>query len=289
MKKNEAPVEAQRINFPMSDYRITCNTCRFSENDRAFHEELEIKYYYKGSSAVMIGGEVFVTSAGNLTVVNPFDTHSNLEIKDYEGEYILLMVSLDFLKEFAPGGLDLRHTFISKGKRITKFIKEDRRLSVIMTRICEELAEKKDNYRLIVYSLVTELFALLLRDYTDKECSREDLPGAGKAAELIAPALTAIFENYAQQMSLAELAALCNISKYHFCRLFKEEMKMTVVQYVTSYRVSLADAMLKDGDKSIDQIATQCGFSDLSYFYRCYKRIKGRSPNQTRKNSNIVQ
>ena len=64
---------------------------------------------------------------------------------------------------------------------------------------------------------------------------------------------------------------------------------MTPVQYITSYRVSLADVMLKDSDKSIDQIAGECGFSDLSYFYRCYKRLKGRSPNQSRQNSNIVQ
>lgn len=289
MKRKDAPMEAQRIQFPSEDYRIICMKSRFSQNDRAFHEELEIKYYVNGNSAVMIGGEVFVVNSGNLTVVNPFEIHSNVGIKDYEGEYILLIVGIDFLKEFAPGGLDLRHVFISKGKRISRFIKEDRRLSVIMMRICEELAEKKENYRLVVYSLVTELFALLLRDYTDKEGSREDLPVAGKTAELIAPALTAIFENYAQPMSLGELAALCNISKYHFCRIFKEEMKMTPVQYITSYRVSLADVMLKDSDKSIDQIAGECGFSDLSYFYRCYKRLKGRSPNQSRQNSNIVQ
>ncbi len=282
MNRIEAPIIAQRIVFPSEDFRIMCEKRRFCENDRAFHEELEIKYYYNGSSAVMIGGEVFLATEGNLTVVNPFDIHSNLDIKGYEGEYILLMVGLDFLKEFTPGGLDLRHLFISKGRRINRFIKEDKRLSIIMRRICEELADEKENYRLVVHSLVTELFALLFRDYTDMDGSRGDLHGAGKSAELIAPALTAIFENYSSQMSLDELAGLCNISKYHFCRIFKEEMKMTVVQYVTAYRISLADVMLKESDKSIDRIAVECGFSDISYFYRCYKRLKGVSPKKAR-------
>ena len=77
MKRKDAPMEAQRIQFPSEDYRIICMKSRFRQNDRAFHEELEIKYYVNGNSAVMIGGEVFVVNSGNLTVVNPFEIHSN--------------------------------------------------------------------------------------------------------------------------------------------------------------------------------------------------------------------
>ena len=283
MKKDNERLSAQRIEFADDNFRIFSEKREFCKNDRAFHEELEIKYYLSGNSAVMIDGEVFVTSPGSITVVNPFEIHANANIGDYAGEYILLMVGLDFLKEFAPGGLDLRHYFITKGRKITHFIRDDRCLSMIMQRICDELRGEKENYRLVVYSLVTELFALLLRDHTDKDGSREEIPGAGKAAELIAPALSAIFENYSRPMSLDELAALCSISKYHFCRLFKEEMKMTVVQYLTDYRISLAEVLLRESDKSVDSIALECGFSDISYFYRCYRRIKGTSPKRARR------
>ena len=192
------------------------------------------------------------------------------------------MVGLDFLKEFAPGGLDLRQLFVSKGKRIEHYIRSDKRLSTIMMRVYEELSEKKENYKLVIYSLITELFVLLFRNYSKKESSASDLPSAGKAAELIAPALSRIFENYSKPMSLDELASLCNISKYHFSRIFKEEMKMTVVEYIISYRISLADVMLRDSEKSIEEIARECGFADISYFYRCYKRLKGTSPKRAR-------
>ena len=282
MKKAEDLLAAQRITFPEADYKIVCEKRKFCENDRAFHEEIEIKYYLGGSSALMIDGEVLVTAPGAISVVNPFEVHSNLNIDGYKGEYVLLMVGVDFLKEFAPGGLDLRQTLISKGKRITHYIAEDERLAAIMMRVNEELGQRRENYRLAVYSLITELFVLLLRDYVKREISTDDLPSAGKAAETIAPALTAIFENYSRQTSLEELASLCNISKYHFSRIFKEEMKMTVVEYITSYRISLADVMLKNSDKSIEQIAGDCGFSDISYFYRCYKRLKGTSPKRAR-------
>ena len=282
MAKGDGRLRAQQINFPSGDYKIICEKREFCKNDRAFHEEPEIKYYFSGNSALMIDGEMLITSPGALTVVNPFELHSNVNIEGYTGEYILLMVGLDFLKEFAPGGLDLRQILVSKGRRIDHYIRDDKRLSTIMMRIYEELSEKWENYKLVIYSLITELFVLLFRNYTKREISSEQLPSAGKAAELIAPALSSIFENYSKQMSLEELASLCNISKYHFARIFKEEMKMTVVEYITSYRISLADVMLKDSEKSIEEIARECGFADISYFYRCYKRLRGTSPKRAR-------
>ena len=60
-------------------------------------------------------------------------------------------------------------------------------------------------------------------------------------------------------------------------------MGMTVTQYIINYRISLADSMLKDENQSIKNIAETCGFGDISYFYQCYKRIKGTTPNNARK------
>ena len=53
---------------------------------------------------------------------------------------------------------------------------------------------------------------------------------------------------------------------------------MTVVQYLIKYRIDMADAMLSGTGKGIHEVVTLCGFNDESYFYRCFKRIKGRSP-----------
>ena len=282
MKNDITRLSAQRIEFPDEKFRIFDVKHQFRKNDRAFHEEIEIKYYLGGKSTVMIDGEAFIATRGSMTVVNPFELHSNANIGDKSGEYVLLMVGLDFLREFLPGGLDLRHTLVTKRRKINNFIKKDKRLSTIIERILEELSEQKENYKLVVYSLVTELFALLLRDYTSAQAERRDSQYTGRTAEIIAPALSAIFENHGEQMSLDDLASLCNISKYHFCRIFKEEMNMTVVQYITAYRISLADVMLRESDESVDAIARECGFSDISYFYRCYKRLKGTSPKRVR-------
>ena len=156
-------------------------------------------------------------------------------------------------------------------------------MQTIILRIVEEVSEKKEHYRLIVYSLMSELFALLLREEINQDKSRVSRFDGIKRANLIAPALSKIFADYDKRITIDELANLCKISKYHFCRMFKEEMGITAVQYITRYRIALAEALLADENKNVDEIAYQCGFDDLSYFYRCYKKIKGSSPNSTRK------
>ena len=60
---------------------------------------------------------------------------------------------------------------------------------------------------------------------------------------------------------------------------------MTVTQYIINYRISIADSLLKDEAQSIKSISETCGFGDVSYFYQCYKRVKGTTPGRTRKQS----
>ena len=143
-------------------------------------------------------------------------------------------------------------------------------------------AAVKEYYRLTVYHLMSEFFLLLMRERLKREAPRAWTKEKMKRAQLISPALSLIFQKYDRHLSLDDLAAACNISKYHFCRIFKEEMGETVIQYVTNYRISLADIMLQSSDKSMEEVAYQCGFENVSYFYRCYKKIKGASPKKTK-------
>ena len=100
--------------------------------------------------------------------------------------------------------------------------------------------------------------------------------------ELITPALCKIHVDYDKKITIDELAELCNITKYHFCRIFRKAVGMTAMQYLLLYRLKIADIMLKNSDRKIFEISSMCGFEDECYFSRCYKKIKGTSPRQGR-------
>ena len=278
MKKIKSEFLAQEISFSEPDFKIVVHNRISTITKRAFHEAIEIKYFYQGRGMQMIDNDIIIANPGDITIANPYEIHTNTETELYKGNYFILLIDLDFFMEYNPKGIDLRNILIAKGQKFNNCIRDNNRMQTIILRIVEELSEKKEHYRLIVYSLMSELFALLLREEINQDKSRVSPLEGIKRASLIAPALSKIFADYDKRITVDELANLCKISKYHFCRMFKEEMGVTAVQYITRYRIALAEAMLKDEEKNVDEIAYQCGFDDLSYFYRCYKKIKGHSP-----------
>lgn len=283
MQTAETEMLAQKISFSDEDFKIEVMEKAPPGERRALHEAIEIKYFYEDRSALMINSELIIAHAGDITVVNPYEVHTTVSIDKYGGRYYLIMVDLDFLGRILPREMDLRQFFFAEHKRIKNLIRGDRRLQDILRHLIEETAGQKKHYRHVVQSLVTELFALLLRDHVDEGEAEKSEDDRVKYVELIAPALARMHTDYARHLTVEELAALCRVTKYHFCRVFRRAMGVTAVQYLTSYRIDLAEAMLRDAGRSIREVAFACGFEDESYFYRCYKKYKGRSPKAERK------
>ena len=283
MKKSQDELLVQKTRFLDEHFKIVARDQSPAKTERALHEEIEIKYFYEGNSALMINSEVFIAKPGDIAIVNPYEIHSTVNIDQYSGRYYLIMVGLDFLNEVNQAALDLRYKFIGKSKKIQNFIQGDPRLQAIILRVVEELGKQEENYRLAVQNLMSEFFVLLFRNYENKGNKQRFESENVKHVEVIAPALSKMHTDYAEKFTLEELAELCNVSKYHFCRIFKRAMNVTPVQYLTEYRVDLAEAMLKDTKKSVSDVAWQCGFDDESYFSRCYKKIKGAPPKNVRK------
>ena len=151
-----------------------------------------------------------------------------------------------------------------------------------MNNIVYELNEKREMYENVVQGLVLELFSILIRDYKSNDTL--DLPSDKNIRyyEIIYPAIRKIRKDFASNISIDELAAICNVSKYHFCRIFKAVTSFSAVNYQTEYRLRIADILLKNSDKSISEIADMCGFGDAGYFSRCYKKHTGVSPREKR-------
>ena len=287
MKREKNALGAQKITFPEEDFKVLVREQESLSFPRAFHEEIEIKCFTGGRSGLMIDNGMIVAESGDITIVNPYEIHASVNIDQAPATYFIVLIDLDFFAKTGPYGVDLRHIFFAQGVRFKNLIRGDGRLCAVIRRIAEEMRDRREYYRTAVYSLLCELFALLLRDYIDPEKTEAGVGEKTKRAETIAPALARIFSNFGESVSLDELAEACCVSRYHFCRVFKEETGMSVNKYILHYRLSMAEMLLKNTDLNVSEIAYQCGFGDASYFSRCYKKAKGVSPIGARREKTV--
>ncbi len=94
--------------------------------------------------------------------------------------------------------------------------------------------------------------------------------------------------HYAKNVSLEELAAVVNLSQFHFLRVFRKAMGLPPHAYQTQVRVEQAKLLLALS-WPISQVAAETGFVDQSHFTRRFKGIVGVTPGQFSRNSNFVQ
>jgi len=132
---------------------------------------------------------------------------------------------------------------------------------------------------LLVDSLKTALAIHLLRNYCNTSPKLSSY-GDGLPWAKLTLVTEYINAHLHEELKLTEIAAIAQISPYHFLRLFKQSMGVTPHQYILQSRIEQAKYLLQSSDLSIADIALRVGFCDQSHLTRCFKRILGLTPKQ---------
>lgn len=249
---------------------------------KAFHKEIEIKYFYEGNATLLVGEQTVQAKAGDLVIMNPYEIHSTIKFGENKGKYHLLMIDTDFLFEREAEGPVLGRRLMWSETGFQTHIRDNTEIPALILRAVKEQKDQAPYYRLALKGLMLELFSLLLRDYTKKIEAGVAADENIRYFETVEPAIQRIRDRYFEKITAEDLSSLCSVSKCHFCRIFKKATGKTAMQYLTDYRLQIADIILSGPSRSISQIAEMCGFEDEGYFCRCYKRKFGISPGQMR-------
>lgn len=138
-------------------------------------------------------------------------------------------------------------------------------------------------YELLLRSHIMGIWDLLERQSVRIPHREWEEKGASGRLE---PVVSYMQENFAYEITLSELAELLPMSEGQFCRVFKQTMKMSPMQYLMRYRILQSCRMLQDTDKKIGEIANLSGFNNISYFNKVFLQTIGCTPRQYRSNGN---
>ncbi len=87
-----------------------------------------------------------------------------------------------------------------------------------------------------------------------------------------------IHENLTEKILVQELCRKAYMSRNAFFKLFKEKFGVTPVEYINKERIKLSKQLLSNAKNSITNVSLQCGFSDVNYFVRLFRKTEGITP-----------
>ena len=91
-----------------------------------------------------------------------------------------------------------------------------------------------------------------------------------------------IRKNYQRKVTLSEMAAGVNLSRWGLCHLFKQHMGTSPERFLTQVRLEKAKHLLESGFLSVKEVMRKVGISDPGFFNRSFKAAYGCTPGKYR-------
>jgi AraC-like DNA-binding protein len=98
----------------------------------------------------------------------------------------------------------------------------------------------------------------------------------------IAKAMEYIHNNYAYDIKITDISGYLNIDRTYLFKLFQKQLGVSPKEYLTKYRIKIAQHLLEASSLSMSEIAYSCGFQDASSFNKQFKRLLHITPYQYR-------
>ena len=245
---------------------------RAYESDSAliphWHEHIELVFITDGECDFHVGGRSYRACPGDLMIVNSAEIHSFI-VKGRISFYSLLL----FPSFFA----DIDDT----DARFESIVHADEYVHRLFCEMYGEYSKEEKFSDMMLKGAAYRLVAYLGRNYSLANTAA--VPDNQKLKRLYT-VLEYISKRYSERITTKDLAALCFITEEHFCRFFKGAIGKCATEYVNQYRVEKAAVLLANTDETIGDIGASVGFSDVNYFSRIFKKIKGVTPGEFRKN-----
>lgn len=254
-----------------------------------WHENMQLYYFTEGNALVECSAKRYYVTTNSIIIINSNELHSLESLSD-DLKFYTIRIDSSFL---FSNQVDLCQTkFLSPLSQnqisFQNLIENDKHILDCVTMIIHEYFSREIGYELAIKSFIYKLIVLLLRKYINKFLTKEELilkENKLKRFELI---FKYIDSNYTKKISTKELSNIIHISPYHFCRIFKQMTGKTTTDYINGIRLEKAVNYLNKYDLNITEIALRCGFDNINYFSRVFRKHYNISPTEFKK-TNLSQ
>ena len=241
---------------------------RYSASTQHYHPHYEIYYLKEGSCRYFLDDRSFDVEAGDVIFIPKGIIHRTKYTTSSHSR-LLINFTDDFLPEVILEDFK-QSRYLYRSREIARNIED------IFQKMEQEYAHPDEYTNRLLKCQIIEMFCLILRH-------PGSLEEATTGNELIDSIIRFIKQNYMNDIKLANIAKMKSVSAEHLSRTFKNSTGLGFNEYVTLLRLRKAEEMIKTSpDKTISEIAYECGFNDGNYFSYKFRKMYGMSPIQHR-------
>lgn len=246
------------------------------------HDFHEMEIILSGSAINSINGKSFPIGPGDVFIVGKGATHEISRIDQLElynlgfNSRAIRRIGDDLLE--LPGFHALflmEHPEDPTVRRLKLESSELKKAEWILDEMYGEYCRAQPGFQTVLLSELARLIVLLSRNYGRSIPEKETWQ--------MASALAKMERDFAEPLSIADLAASVFLSERHFRRQFEKLYRQTPKAYLQKLRLNAATELLLQKERSVTDIALTCGFSDCNHFSRAFRQSFGISPTEYRK------
>lgn len=247
------------LSVKRNDYSL-----RFPEH---MHKYVEIIYVYSGNQPISVEGKTYNITGGNAAIIFPDTIHSYGGLGTHNSDVLIIICAPKLFGSLFP---DL-NKFHIENPVIERSLIHDKLKTAF------SMIDKNDNFE-VRFSWTCVIMSYLMEILQPEHSDRAPV------SNITYKIIKYIEENFKEDITRESLAKQFNVSECYISKIFSNNFKMNLRNYLGLIRAEYAASLIRTTDETFTVISQLAGFTSLRTFNRMFRSAYGIAPNEYKNN-----
>ena len=262
-----------------SSFRTLHNNSPISEFkwEYHYHPEIELVCVISGSGTRHVGYHKSNYTNGDLVLIGSNIPHSGFGLNSVDPHEEIVLQFREEILHFPQQEVETRAVkdLLERSKYGILYSTATKKL--LMPKLKKLLESEGYKRYLLLLEILFELSLCEEYELLNKEIMPYTIISKNKTR--LENIFTYVEHHYDKEINIEDVAKLANFTLPAFCNFFKKATQITFTEFVNRYRINKA-CLLITQDKTISECSYSCGFNNVTYFNRMFKKYTNKTPSE---------
>ncbi|AQX05620.1 transcriptional regulator [Elizabethkingia meningoseptica] len=262
-----------------SSFRTLHNNSPISEFkwEYHYHPEIELVCVTSGSGTRHVGYHKSNYTNGDLVLIGSNIPHSGFGLNSVDPHEEIVLQFKEEILQFPQEELEARsiQELLERSQYGILYSTDTKK--ALLPKLQQMLECEGYKRYLLLLEILFELSTCEDYELLNKEIMPYTIISKNKTR--LENIFTYVEHHYQEEIYIQEVAKLANLTLPAFCNFFKKATQITFTEFVNRFRISKA-CLLMTQDKTISECSYSCGFNNVTYFNRMFKKYTGKTPSE---------